>query len=210
MEDAVNASLAPTLHRSGAKSSTSLLQADRSQALLWLLLVGILVLRIVGLALSNAELYYDEAQYWAWAQEPAFGYYTKPPLIAWVIGATTSLCGDTPFCVRLPSPLMHFAISLVIYAIAVKLHSRRVAFWAALVYAAMPGTSISATLMSTDVPLLLFWSLALLALVYHVERPSLAAGLAMGAAIGLGLNAKYAMIYFVLCYVIYAAVSPRA
>ena len=57
----------------------------------------------------HAELFFDEAQYWAWGQEPAFGYYTKPPLIAWIIGATTSLCGDTPFCVRLPSPLMHFA-----------------------------------------------------------------------------------------------------
>ncbi|MDW6022141.1 glycosyltransferase family 39 protein [Mesorhizobium sp. BAC0120] len=202
----MNATLAPTLQSSG----TSLLQAERGQALLWLLLLGILALRIAGLALSNAELYYDEAQYWAWAQDPAFGYYTKPPLVAWVIAATTSLCGDTPFCVRLPSPIMHFAISLVIYATAAKLHSRRVGFWAALVYAVMPGTSISATLMSTDVPLLLFWALALLALAYHVERPSLAAGLAMGAAIGLGLNAKYAMGFFILCYAAYAIVSPKA
>ena len=89
-----------------------------------------------------------------------FGYYTKPPLIAWIVGATTSLCGDTPFCVRLPSPLMHLLTSLVIYALAAKLHSRRIAFWAALVHAIMPGTSISATLMSTDVPLVLFWAIA--------------------------------------------------
>ena len=73
------------------------------------LLLAILAVRVIALAVSNAELFFDEAQYWAWGQEPAFGYYTKPPLIAWIIGATTSLCGDTPFCVRLPSPLMHFA-----------------------------------------------------------------------------------------------------
>src|SRR5690242_15144363 len=84
MEDAVNASLSPTLRPSGAQSRASLLQAERNQALLWLLLLGILALRIVGLALSKAELYYDEAQYWAWAQNPAFGYYTKPPLVAWM------------------------------------------------------------------------------------------------------------------------------
>lgn len=188
----------------------TLLRPEPSFGLLLLLLAVILAIRIAGLALSHAELFYDEAQYWAWAQEPAFGYYTKPPLIAWVIAGTTTLCGDGPACVRLPSPLMHFAIALVIYAIAAKLHSRRVAFWAALVYAAMPGTSISATLISTDVPLLLFWSLAMLALVYHVERPSWALGLAMGAAIGLGLNAKYAMGFFVLCYAVYAVVSPAA
>ena len=210
-EGAVNAPIAPALHPpGGTNSSPSLLEADHSLALLWLLLLGILALRIVGLAVSNAELYFDEAQYWAWAQEPDFGYYTKPPLIAWIIGATTALCGDTPFCVRLPSPLIHMATSFVIYAIAAKLHSRRVAFWAALVYALLPGTSISATLMSTDVPLLLFWSMALLALVHHVERPSLAAGLALGAAIGLGLNAKYAMAFSLACYAVYAAVSPKA
>ena len=32
----------------------------------------------------------------------------------------------------------------------------------------------------------------------------------LGVAIGLGLNAKYAMIYLPLCYAIYAAVSPKA
>jgi len=195
---------------SGERRGTSLLDADRSLALLSLLLLSVLAVRIAGLAFSNAELFYDEAQYWVWAQQPDFGYYTKPPLIAWVIGAATAVCGDSPFCVRLPSPLMHFATSFVIYALAAKLFSPRVGFWAALIHALMPGTSISSILMSTDVPLILFWSVALLALVHHVERPSLAAGLAMGVAIGLGLNAKYAMLYFVLCYAAYAAVSPVA
>ena len=165
---------APSLHilnASGRKPAASFLDAEPGPALLWLLLAAILAVRIVALAVSNAELFFDEAQYWAWGQEPAFGYYTKPPLIAWIIGATTSLCGDTPFCVRLPSPLMHFATSLVIHAIAAKLYSRRIAFWAALLYAILPGTSLSATLMSTDVPLLLLWSLGMLAIVHHVERP---------------------------------------
>ena len=205
---------APSLHIVGdttdGRRGRSLLDADPGPVILVALLVAITAVRIVALAVSNAELYFDEAQYWAWGQEPAFGYYTKPPLIAWIIGATTSLCGDAPLCVRLPSPLMHLATSLVIYALATKLHSRRIAFWAALIYALMPGTSISATLMSTDVPLLLFWAIGLLAIVHHVERPSLAAGLALGAAIGLGLNAKYAMAYLPLCYAVYAVISPRA
>lgn len=207
----VNAPLltAPKL-AAGSGGRPSLLRAEPGFAQLVILLLAILAVRTAGLALSNAELFYDEAQYWAWAQEPAFGYYTKPPLIAWVIGAATSVCGDSPFCVRLPSPPMHFAIALVIYAIAAKLHSRRIGFWAALVYGAMPGTSISSILISTDVPLLLFWSLALLALVHHVERPSWMLGLALGAAIGFGLNAKYAMGFFLVCYAVYAVVSPQA
>lgn len=207
-ERGVNAPLFHPLRSAGL--SRFRLDSDPGLPLLALLVAGMLLVRIAGLALSNAELFYDEAQYWAWAQEPAFGYYTKPPLIAWLIGATTALCGDSAFCVRLPSPVLHGAIALIVYALAVRLHSRHVAFWAALIYASMPGTSISSTLMSTDVPLLLFWSLALLALTYHVERPRLWTGLLLGAALGLGLNAKYAMGFFVVCYAAYTMVAADA
>ena len=103
---------APSLHIEDAapdRRGRSLLDADPGPSVLVVLLLAILAVRIIALAVSHAELFFDEAQYWAWGQEPAFGYYTKPPLIAWIIGATTSLCGDAPFCVRLPSPLMHFA-----------------------------------------------------------------------------------------------------
>ena len=75
----------------------TLFDAEPGPILLALLLAAILAVRIVGLAVSNAELYFDEAQYWSWAQQFDFGYFTKPPLIAWIIGAATSVCGDTPF-----------------------------------------------------------------------------------------------------------------
>lgn len=179
-------------------------------ATLLAILGAVLAIRLVGLALSNAELYFDEAQYWVWSQEPAFGYYTKPPLIAWLIAAGTSVCGDQPFCVRLPSPIVHFATSLLVYAVAMRLFDRRIAFWSAIIYATMPGASVSATLMSTDVPLLFFWTLGLLAITRHVERPSWADGLLLGVAVGLGLNAKYAMIYLPLCFVLYAIADREA
>ena len=153
---------------------------------------------------------FDEAQYWAWAQEPAFGYFSKPPLLAWIIARKHLAVRRQPVR-RAPAVAVDaFATSFVIYAIAARLYGPRVGFWAALLYAIMPGTSISATLMSTDVPLLLLWSIALLALIHHVEQPSLGAGLRIGLAVGLGLNAKYAMIYFVLCYAVHAAISPQA
>lgn len=191
-------------------SPRSLLRVDTSFCLLLALLLAVLVLRSTGLVVSHAELFFDEAQYWVWAQDPAFGYYTKPPLIAWLIGASTSLCGDSPACVRMPAPLVHFATSLLIYAVAARLLDRRVGFWSALVYAIMPGTSISATLMSTDVPLLFFWTLGLFAIVLHVERPSLAAGALLGVAVGLGLNAKYAMAFLFVCFFLYAFLTREA
>jgi hypothetical protein len=61
---------------------------------LWLLLALLLVTAYRGWCLytSNLDLYLDEAQYWTWAQQLQWGYYSKPPVIAALIALTTSAC----------------------------------------------------------------------------------------------------------------------
>ena len=178
---------------------------ERSDAVPFLaILVAVTAIRIAGLYVSHAELFYDEAQYWAWAQEPAFGYFSKPPLLAWVIAAAGSVCGDSEFCVRLPAPLFHAASSLLVLALASRMFGTRTGYWAGVLYLTMPGISLSSTLISTDVPLLFFWSLGLFALWRFVERPTLWRGLAWGLMVGLGANAKYAMLFQPACLVVYA------
>ncbi|MCH1426591.1 MAG: hypothetical protein L7W42_05470, partial [Alphaproteobacteria bacterium] len=49
--------------------------------------VVITLLRSVALFVTPLDLGVDEAQYWLWSQTPDFGYFTKPPLIAWIIAA---------------------------------------------------------------------------------------------------------------------------
>ena len=50
----------------------------------WLVVAlgALLAIRLVALVFNRTDLFFDEAQYWAWSVEPAFGYYSKPPLIA--------------------------------------------------------------------------------------------------------------------------------
>ena len=73
----------------------------------WLLaaLAGVSLItlaRVVLLILNRTDLFVDEAQYWFWGQDLAFGYYSKPPLIGWVMRVATDLAGsDMPFWVRL-------------------------------------------------------------------------------------------------------------
>jgi 4-amino-4-deoxy-L-arabinose transferase-like glycosyltransferase len=165
--------------------------------------------RAAALFFSAAELGPDESQYWVWAQAPAFGYFSKPPLIAWVIAATTALCGDGEACVRLGAPILHGLTALVIFFAARALYDARIALLAAIAYATLPGVSLSAEIISTDVPLLFFWALALLALAKGLLRPAAGWALLLGAALGLGLLAKYAMGYFVLSALIGAMCLPR-
>ena len=47
--------------------------------------------RLAFLAFDAPNLSFDEAQYWAWAQTIQLGYYSKPPMVAWAIAATTAL-----------------------------------------------------------------------------------------------------------------------
>lgn len=173
------------------------------------LLACLLGFRLLALALNGTDLYTDEAQYWSWAQDPAFGYFSKPPLIAWLIAATTSVCGDGTFCVRLPAAVLHIVTSGVVYLIGSRLYGETTGFWAALAFATLPAVSLSSGIISTDVPLLLAWAVALLAFADLVRAPSAMAALALGLALGIGLNAKYAMAYFVPCAAIYLAFCPE-
>ncbi|MBS0244076.1 MAG: glycosyltransferase family 39 protein, partial [Proteobacteria bacterium] len=103
----------------------------------------LLAFRLVVLWFNGTDLFFDEAQYWTWAQEPAFGYYSKPPLIAALIGATDAVCGETTFCIRLSAPLLHTATSALIFLIGRRLYDERTGFWAALTFATLPGISLS-------------------------------------------------------------------
>ena len=61
------------------------------------------------------------------------------------------------------------------------------------------GLSFSARIISTDVPLLLLWAVALLAYVKLLRGPDYRWATVLGLALGFGMLAKYAMVYFVLC-----------
>lgn len=172
--------------------------------------LGVLLgVRLAALYWNGTDLFFDEAQYWAWSQQPAFGYYSKPPLIAWIIGAATAACGVGESCVRLPSPLLYTATALAVFWLGYRLYDVRIGVLSGLAFATLPGVSLSAGLISTDVPLLLCWTLALVGFAALFETKKLWPALLLGAAFGAGLNAKYAMAWFIACAGIYLLMTPE-
>lgn len=154
--------------------------------------------RVAILIATPLNLGPDEAQYWSWSLTPAFGYFSKPPMIAWIIGASTAICRDGEACIRMSAPLFHAATAIVIYFAGRALYDERVGIWSAIAYVLMPGTSFSSLLITTDVPLLFFWALALFALAELHRTMKLQWAALLGVAVGLGLLSKYAMLYFLL------------
>src|SRR3954452_9348263 len=101
----------------------------------FLLTVGLTLARLIALFRTPLELYPDEAQYWLWSRTLAFGYYSKPPMIAWAIRAATSIGGDAEAWVRLPAVLFQGGATLAVFAIGRRLYNPRVGLAAAALYA---------------------------------------------------------------------------
>ena len=173
------------------------------------MVLGVTLLRVLFAADSGLNLDFEEAQYWLWAQSPAWGYYSKPPMVAWLIAATTHVCGNSEFCVRLASPLLHGLTALVLGALGTTLGGPVLGFWSAVGYATLPGVALSAILITTDVPLLLCWALALLAFARWLDTARWPWAAACGLALGAGLLSKYSAIMFLPCAVLYLALSGR-
>lgn len=186
--------------------------SPEGRALSWTLaIVGAVTLaRCLVLVLSPLDLYPDEAQYWWWAQSPAWGYFSKPPMIAWIIGLTTAAFGNAEWAIRIGSPVLHGATALLVYGIARKAGGPKSSLLAAIAYLTLPGIAWSSGLISTDVPLLFFWALALYAFLCGCEDASWGWPLVCGTALGLGLESKYAMLYFVPGALLAGTWSPRA
>ena len=175
-------------------------------------IVLILVLtawRIVMLWFNDTDLFFDEAQYWLWGRSFEFGYFSKPPLIAWVIRASTEIgSSNSEFWIRLPGPLFHAVAALIIMATARTLSSARTAAIVGAAYITIPAVTFGSQIISTDTVLIPFFALALLAFLRLSQTRSVHWALLLGMALGFGAMAKYAMAYFVICAALVSVLFP--
>ncbi len=161
-----------------------------------LLLVIITVIRIFFLYYYNLNLYADEAQYFGWSRNLDFGYYSKPPMVAFVIRISTMIFGESETAIRIFSPIFHFLTSVVIYHLGKKLYNEKVAYYACFLYITLPAVTFSSNLMTTDPILLFFWALTALLFVSEMW-------LVAGIGFGLGMMTKYSMAMFIPSAAIY-------
>lgn len=156
-------------------------------------------IRLGLLAYNRTDLFVDESQYWLWGRNLAFGYFSKPPLIGWLIGAVTRLAGsDAPFWVRMPGALLHGATAMILGALGARLFGARVAFWVALSYVTTPLTTVGSLLISTDTVMAPAYATALWAWFRLADSGARRFAVLAGAAAGVAFMAKYAGVYFLM------------
>ncbi len=152
----------------------------------------------------------DEAQYWDWSRELALGYYSKPPMVAYVIAAFTSAGGNEAWAIRSAAVILSSLTLALTYALTLRITKReRTALLAAMVALALPAMWAGSAVMTVD-PLLCFaWAAALYAFHRAVQGEQ-GYWWVLGLALGFGLLAKYTMILLVLALIVYLVAVDRA
>lgn len=156
------------------------------------LLAGLRVGLAAGVGLGD-----DEAYTWQWSTRLDWRYFDHPPLIAWLVAASTKLLGHTSLAVRLPAVLCHGVTTL---AVADWAHTRastqrevdpqHAAALAALLVQLVPVFAVAGVFVAPDAPLLAAWA-AVGALLARWPAPGLRDWLLLGLTAGVAALAKH-------------------
>ncbi len=149
----------------------------------------------------------DEAYYFQWSHHPSIGYYDHPPMVAWWIWLGRTLFGDSNLAGRSLFIAALVADSAVIYLIGRRLFDHLTGLRAAVWLNATFLLGAAGVIALPDGPAILFWSLAVLAVVMVMQSGTGAWWLAVGVFAGLGLVSKYTVLFLGVGIVLTLAVD---
>ena len=173
----------------------------------------------VGLALATVILqsatsrgyghFRDELYYLACAQHPAFGYVDHPPLIALVAGATRTILGASPPALRFPAALAAGGTVFLTGLIALELGGGALAVTTASVAVMLGPIYVGLfSLLTMNSFEVLFWTLASFLLVRILRTGDERLWLPFGAVVGIGLENKHSVAFFLVATMVGLAVTP--
>ena len=152
----------------------------------------------------------DEAHYWDWSRRLDISYYSKGPLVAWLIRASCAVFGDVMWAVRLPALILAAGTTLLTYWLARRMFdSDRVALGAVALTHLVPMFVAGSLLMTIDPPFYFCWAAATCLAVKAIFDRSAWAWPAVGAVIGIGFLAKYAALLWFVGLAIYLLLARR-
>ena len=164
--------------------------------------IFLLLLKIGALNFTTFNLFGDEAQYWLWSKDIDFGYFSKPPFLSWIIRVYTEILGSSYVSLKLLPSFVYLLISWSIYNLLINAGlNKKDSFAGCLIFLFIPAVSFSSFIISTDLFLLLFWTLSLNELVKINGEHSLKNFILLGIFLGLGFLSKYAAIYLSLIHI---------
>lgn len=183
------------------------------------ILFALSIFRIYYIFNGPLDLGPDEAHYWEWSRRLDISYYSKGPMIAYLIYAGTYIFGDNVFGIRIMAVLFSVLSSLFLYKLIKEMYDNvPAAAFGSLLFQVIPLYAPFGIIFSIDAPFIFFWilSLYLFWMAVNKAEPLLSGSnlskssppklisdyktwLLIGIVAGLGLMTKYTMAFFFLC-----------
>jgi 4-amino-4-deoxy-L-arabinose transferase-like glycosyltransferase len=174
------------------------------QIVIFLILASIIRL---GLALLF-PITADESYYWLWSKHLSLSYVDHPPMIALVnflfTGGTANL-----LLLRLGVVVIALLVSILIYLFTRELFDERTAFWSVVLFQVLPHFVVVWSTQFVELPLILFWSLALLLLARLLRGGEPKLWYLIGLTVGLATLSKYTAFLFWPGLLIFFYLSPE-
>jgi len=127
----------------------------------WIFAALLFGFRLLVLAVIPFDLSGDEAYYWEWSQHLDWGYFSKPPGIAWLMALTSKVGGDTTFGIRMFAALLGTGSLICLFRLAWRLYGPAVAMITGIAFVANPANAALNLVLTIDAPLMFFWTLSL-------------------------------------------------
>ncbi|MCX5718026.1 MAG: glycosyltransferase family 39 protein [Nitrospirae bacterium] len=137
---------------------------------LLIFLLGLSLFRIYYITYGVIDLSPDEAHYWEWARRLDLSYYSKGPMIAYLIAIGTAIFGDNVFGIRIMAVVSSALSSVFLYLFGKKLFDERTGLAAAVLMQVIPLYSAYGVLFTIDSPFIFFWILSLYLFYRAVEQ----------------------------------------
>ena len=137
------------------------------------------------------EILFEEGYYWNYAQHLDISYLDHPPMVAWLIWASTTLLGHSEFSVRIGALVCWAVTGYYAYRLTDAVYGAQMALRALLLVALLPIFFGFGLVMTPDSPLLACWAGALYYLYRSLIGEKRAAWIGVGIFLGLGMLSKY-------------------
>lgn len=144
----------------------------------------------------------DEAYYWVWSHKLQLSYFDHPPMVAWLFYLGHFL---EPFmhAVRWPAVLLgHCTLGVGVLLLKDSFNLDKIRWWMYLVLFS-PLLGFGSLIVTPDLPVVFFWVLSLYFFQQVLEKKTPGSYTALGASLGLGFCAKYHIVLFIPCLLLY-------
>lgn len=159
----------------------------------------------------------DEAHYFDWSRHLDWSYYSKGPLVAWMIRAglevfgplSLAISGSEMPAVRIPAVFCGTLLLWGSYVLAQKVFQKpKISIGVLIIAISLPPISAASSIMTIDAPFTCAWIWSLIFGYMAIFESKNYAWIPLGFTIGIGILAKYTMVLWIaslVCFFLFSS-----